>query len=57
VQLGRGRQPFHDERCFHCQQSAEKFLKGLLEDLGQTVPKTHDLIALQKLLLPHSWSR
>jgi HEPN domain-containing protein len=24
-----------------------------LEELGQTVPKTHDLIALQKLLLPH----
>jgi HEPN domain-containing protein len=53
VQLGRGDKPFHDERCFHCQQSAEKFLKGLLEELGQTVPKTHDLIALRKLLLPH----
>ena len=53
VQLGRGAQPFHDERCFHCQQSAEKFLKGLLEEFGLTVPKTHDLIALQKLLAPH----
>ena len=53
VQLGRSDHPFHDERCFHCQQSAEKFLKGLLEELGHTVPKTHDLITLQKLLLPH----
>jgi len=53
VQLGRGDQPFHDERCFHCQQSAEKFLKGLLEELGHSVPKTHDLVALQKLLVPH----
>ncbi len=41
VQLGRGAQPFHDERCFHCQQAAEKLLK----ELGHTVPKTHDLIA------------
>jgi HEPN domain-containing protein/predicted nucleotidyltransferase len=53
VQLGRGDQPFHDERCFHCQQSAEKFLKGLLEELGLVVPKTHDLVALHKLLLAH----
>jgi HEPN domain-containing protein len=52
VELGRGGQPFHDERCFHCQQSAEKFLKALLEELGQPVPKTHDLIRLLKLLLP-----
>jgi HEPN domain-containing protein len=53
VQLGRADQPFHDERCFHCQQSAEKFLKALLEDLGHAVPKTHDLVVLLKLLVPH----
>ncbi len=46
-------EPFHDERCFHCQQSAEKFLKSLLEELGQPVPKTHDLITLLGLLLPY----
>ncbi len=44
---------FHDERCFHCQQSAEKFLKSLLEELGQPIPKTHDLNALLNLLLPY----
>ncbi len=53
MQLGRSGQPFPNERCLHCQQSAEKFFKGLLEELGHTVPKTHDLIALQKLILPH----
>ncbi len=53
VQLGQSGRPFHDERCFHCQQSAEKFLKSLLEELGQPVPKTHDLSALLTLLLPH----
>ncbi len=39
--------------CFHCQQCAEKYLKGLLEELALTVPKTHDLGQLLKLLLPH----
>jgi HEPN domain-containing protein len=53
VQLGHGDRRFHDERCFHCQQAAEKFLKGLLEERGQAVPRTHDLVALHKLLLPH----
>jgi HEPN domain-containing protein len=53
VELGRGEGPFNDERCFHCQQSAEKYLKGLLEELGQNVPKTHDLLMLRNLLVPH----
>ena len=29
--------------CYHCQQSAEKCLKGLLALKNQTPPKTHDL--------------
>jgi HEPN domain-containing protein len=36
----------HDEVCFHCQQCAEKYLKGLMEESGLIVPKTHDLDAL-----------
>jgi HEPN domain-containing protein len=32
--------------CFHCQQCAEKYLKGLLGEAGLTVPKTHDLLDL-----------
>jgi HEPN domain-containing protein len=38
--------------CFHCQQSAEKYLKGLLQEKGVIAPKTHDLDLLLDLLLP-----
>lgn len=38
---------------FHCQQSAEKYLKALLEELGAAIPKTHDLEDLADLLLTH----
>ena len=48
-----GSQPFHDQLCFHCQQSAEKYLKALLEELSLHVPKTHDLLLVLSLLLPH----
>ena len=34
---------FYDQLCFHYQQSAEKYLKALLEELGIAVTKTHDL--------------
>ena len=47
-----GKEPFHDQLCFLCQQSAEKNLKALLEELGQHIPKTHDLVQLLNLLLP-----
>jgi len=39
--------------CFHCQQTAEKYLKALLEERGATIPKTHDLEKLLALLVPH----
>ena len=45
--------PFHDQRCFLCQQSAEKYLKALLEESGQAVPRTHILRDLLALLAPH----
>src|SRR5262249_34679269 len=51
--LARAREPFHDQVCFHCQQSAEKSLKALLEELGIDVEKTHELRNLQTPLLPH----
>ena len=50
--IDRGSQPFPDQLCFLCQQSAEKYLKALLEELGQHIPKTHDLEHLLNLLLP-----
>src|SRR5258707_11816593 len=46
--------PKRDATCFHCQQSAEKYLKALLQELGLVVPKTHDLEGLLDLLLPHA---
>jgi HEPN domain-containing protein len=45
--------PKRDSVCFHCQQSAEKYLKALLQELGLAVPRTHDLDDLLDLLLPH----
>jgi HEPN domain-containing protein len=53
VRIAQGSETFHDEQCFHCQQSAEKYLKALLEELGLPVPKTHDCEELRILLLPH----
>ncbi len=51
--LARGSDPHHDELCFHCQQSAEKYLKALLEELSQPVPRTHILEDLVVLLTSH----
>ncbi len=39
--------------CFHCQQAAEKYLKALLQELGLTIPRTHNLNYLLDLLAPH----
>jgi HEPN domain-containing protein len=51
--LLRGSAPLHDAVCFHCQQAAEKYLKALLVELGLAVPRTHNLIALLPILVPH----
>src|SRR5262249_6727663 len=53
VQTAAGSEPFPDQVCFHCQQSAEKYLKALLEELGLSVPRTHVLNQLLALLLPY----
>ena len=47
---------YHDLICFHCQQSAEKYLKALLIERGLSFPKTHRLEDLLLLLLPHDAS-
>jgi len=53
VDLGRRREkPLHDVVCFHCQQSAEKYLKARLEEAAIPFPKTHDLDSLLQLLIP-----
>lgn len=44
-----------DVVCFHCQQSVEKLLKGLLTQNGVEAPRTHDirrLIQLSQVYVP-----
>ena len=53
VQSSESKAPVHDGVCFHCQQCAEKYLKGLREEMGLTIVKTHDLEILLNALLPH----
>lgn len=35
--------PNYDAVCFHSQQSAEKYLKGRLQEASIAIKKTHDL--------------
>lgn len=44
--------PNPDLVCFLCQQCAEKYLKALLVETDTRFSKTHDLLALLKLVLP-----
>jgi len=39
----------YDTACFHAQQAAEKYLKGLLAFQGEPFPRTHNLEELQRL--------
>ena len=41
-----------DTVCFHCQQAAEKMLKGALAAKKVPPPRTHDLLLLLELILP-----
>lgn len=52
-QLAQSRPPADDVLCFCCQQAAEKFLKAVLEELGLSIPRTHDLEDLAGLLRHH----
>ena len=51
--------PNYDAVVFHAQQCAEKYLKARLIEAEKSFPKTHDLAALLKLLLPlePAWER
>jgi HEPN domain-containing protein len=44
--------PVHDGVCFHCQQTAEKYRKALLQEQAHVIPRTHSLHHLLGLLLP-----
>ena len=39
--------------CYHCQQCAEKSLKGYLAFHSEVIRKTHDLVLLNKLCQEH----
>lgn len=39
--------------CYHCQQSAEKYLKGYIALNGGSIIKTHDLTLLNKLCVKY----
>jgi HEPN domain-containing protein len=39
--------------CYHCQQSAEKYLKGFLALKGEEIKRTHDLVLLNKECRKH----
>jgi HEPN domain-containing protein len=47
----------YDTACFHSQQAVEKYLKGFLALNGETIPRTHDLIELNRLcaVLSSNW--
>lgn len=41
----------YDTACFHAQQVAEKYLKGLLAFMEQPIPRIHNLEELQQLCM------
>lgn len=44
--------PNLDAVCFHAEQCIEKLMKALLIHRGVTPPRSHDLVALDRLLAP-----
>jgi HEPN domain-containing protein len=50
--LAAGDDPCLDVAIYHCQQAAEKALKGLLALHGARIDKTHDLSALIAVAMP-----
>lgn len=48
-------EPPFDVVCFHCQQAAEKYLKGLLAGAGIAFPPVHDLGRLITELASHGF--
>lgn len=50
--LGTVSPPIFETALFHCQQAAEKAIKGFLIFRDQRFPKTHELLPLVKLAEP-----
>ena len=45
-------EPVVDTACFHCQQTAEKYLKAFLEEHKVNFPRHHNLMKLLDLCIP-----
>lgn len=43
------KQPSPGAVCYHAQQCVEKYLKAILQEQGQPIPKIHDLASLSEL--------
>jgi HEPN domain-containing protein len=48
-ELRARKSPNYDAVCFHAQQSAEKYLKAILQENEKHIPKIHNLIELMLL--------
>ena len=53
LELADASTPLPDQVSFHCQQSAEKYRKALLEELALAITKTHELDDVLNKLHPH----
>lgn len=51
--LSAGPDPYLDVAIYHCQQAAEKAIKGFLVFHDQSFEKTHDVVLLITLALRH----
>ena len=54
--LGTNPVPLLDTGIYHCQQAAEKAIKGYLVFADEHFPRTHDLETLINLAIPHEGS-
>ncbi len=48
--------PNFDAVCFHAQQMAEKYLKAVLQEYSNPIPKTHSLVDLMALCMKNDSS-
>src|ERR1051326_1851125 len=51
-ELARSPEHRHDQVTFSCQQSAEKYVKAVLQEEGLPVPRIHDLLLVVAPLEP-----
>jgi HEPN domain-containing protein len=50
-ELRARKSPNYDAVCFHSQQCAEKYLKAILQENGERIPKIHFLLELLAMIL------